>query len=65
MSKVDIKASYTDVADKNMQEVLTYVGQISTTQQVDIAIEMMVGVLKDASKVIPTSTYRPNIKPYW
>ena len=56
---------YTKVVERNMQEIPTFIRQISTPKGIDDAIEMIVQVLTTASKIIPTSCYRPNLKPFW
>ena len=65
MSREDIQRTYTSVVQKDMQDVLTYVGQIRSSLQIDHAIEKVIGVLTNASKVVPTSKFRPNLKPFW
>ena len=65
VSEVDLKALYTSVVDEKMQNILTFSGQIKSQGDIDIAIEKITLTLTEASKAIPTSCYRPNLKPFW
>ena len=60
-----LKSTYTDVVEKDMQDILTFSGKITTPREIDIAIDRIVRTLSKAGKAIPTSCYRPNLKPYW
>ena len=65
MSESNIKALYTEVVNRQMQDVLTFIGKATSPDDVDEAINMIVQILQKASCVIPISVYRPNLKPYW
>ena len=65
VSDTDLKAIYTDIVDKKMFNILTFSRQIKSTEDIDNAIEKIVLTLTEASKAIPTSCYRPNLKPFW
>ena len=65
VSESDMEALYTKVVEREMQDVLTFIGMITNPKGIDDAIEMIVDVLMTASKIIPTSCYRPNLKPFW
>ena len=65
ISAEDIRKSYTNVVNKEMEDILTFVGMITKPTQIDEALSMIVNVLVRASKALPTSKFRPNLKPYW
>ena len=65
VSKEDMAVLYTNVVEHYMQDILTFTGQVVTPKGIDDAIEKIVCVLVKASKAIPTTCFRPNLKPYW
>ena len=65
ISSEDINAVYTKRVNEKMEDILTFVGQIDNPLQIDEAFEMVVDVLMCASKALPASKFRPNLKPFW
>ena len=65
MSAEDVKLLYTDVVERKLHGLLTFVKNIETSQDIDDAIEQLLAILNKASKAIPTASYRPNLKPFW
>ena len=65
VSNADMVTLYTNVVERDLQDVLTFVGQITAPDEIDDAFSRIVSTLKSASRAIPTSKYRPNLKPFW
>ena len=65
VSVEDRKVLYTDLVEKNMQDILTSAGQIRSNDDIDTIIVKIVLTLIKAGRSIPPSRYRPNLKPYW
>ena len=65
VSPEDIYMIYTKSVDQYMQDILTFVGMIQTPEGIDEALDLIVRALTTASDSIPTSKFRPNLKPFW
>ena len=65
VSITDLKTLYTNKVDSEMTYILNFVRQVDSKNGIDKAIEMVVSTLLTAGKSIPSSKFRPNLKPFW
>ena len=65
LSADDIEKLYTNRVNKDIDTVLTLLCNVDSPKSLDLVIKKLIQVWNNASKYLPVSKFRPNLKPYW